>query len=74
MDFPLLHAAAARQPLFLHRPDEVRAFEDMRSKGLVAGTVRGDAHGRPCAVLYCLTPDGRALLAMTRFMATASTR
>lgn len=50
------------QPLHLHLPDDINAFEDLRRSGLVAGTLLAPQD----AVIYSLTPDGRALLALRK--------
>ncbi|MET1114897.1 MAG: hypothetical protein ABWY08_08070 [Comamonas sp.] len=62
MKYRLLEVASGTQPLHLHLPEEISAFEDLRSSGLVAGTIRAPAD----AVIYSLTPDGRAVLALRR--------
>ena len=62
MKYRLLEVASGTQPLHLHLPEEISAFEDLRRSGLVAGTIRAPAD----AVIYSLTPDGRALLALRK--------
>ncbi|MCD2514374.1 hypothetical protein [Comamonas endophytica] len=62
MKYRLLEVASATQPLHLHLPEDISAFEDLRRDGLVAGTLLAPAD----AVIHSLTPDGHALLALRR--------
>lgn len=66
MKYRLLEAASGTQPLYLDLPEEISAFEDLRSGGLVAGTVQTLANTCRKATIYSLTPDGYAVLALRK--------
>lgn len=66
MKYRLLETASATQPLHLHLPEEISAFEDLRSDGLVAGTLQTQTDACQQAVIYGLTPDGHAVLALRK--------
>lgn len=66
MKYRLLEAAAHAQPLHLHLPEEICAFENLHRDGLVAGTLRTLEGAVRNAVIYGLTPDGHALLALRK--------
>lgn len=66
MQYRILEAAAHAQPLHLHLPEEICAFENLRRDGLVAGALSTPAGAVPNAIIYGLTPDGRAVLALRK--------
>ena len=70
MKYRLLEAASARQPLHLHLPEEIREFEELRRTGLVAGTILASAS----AIIYNLTPDGHAVVALRKCRLTRKPR
>lgn len=70
MEYTLLkRAAQAPGALFLHEPAEIDAFRVLLKRGLVAGEIHSPSGKTEYAVIHCLTPDGRALLALQEFVA-----
>lgn len=62
MKYRLLEVASGTHPLHLHLAEEISAFEELRRSGLVAGSLLTPAN----AIIYSLTPDGHALLALRK--------
>ncbi len=75
MQYKLLRrAAVSPEALVLRDDSEIQAFHVLLSKGLVAGLLHRP-EGQPMyAVIHCVTPDGRALLSLTEFVARARLR
>lgn len=65
MKYRLLEVASGTQPLHLHLPEEIHAFEDLRRNGLVAGTLQTLADTQK-ATIFRLTLDGHAVLALRK--------
>lgn len=66
MDYTILRKAAGSDAaLFLYEPSEIAACTDLLNKELVSGAVHRPLDGVEYAVIYCATPDGRALLALS---------
>lgn len=65
MKYRLLEVAARTHPLQLHLPEEISAFEDLHRSGLVAGVIQTLAEVQN-AVIYSLTLDGHAVLALRK--------
>ncbi len=72
MQYKLLQRAAASSGALILRDDpDIQAFDVLLSKGLIAGLLHRP-EGQPMyAVIHCVTPDGRALLSLTEFVARA---
>ena len=73
MDYAILErAAGSPDGLFLHNPAEIAVFHSLVEQGLIKGHVYRPRAQAPYAVVHCLTPDGRALLALRDYTARAS--
>lgn len=64
----LYQAAQSPDGLFLHAPAEIAVFQSLQQKELVTGSVHRPRLQPPYAVVHCVTPDGRALLALLAFL------
>ena len=65
----LQRAADTPEGLILLGPIEIAVFEELVKRDLIKGAVHRPV-GKPAyAVVHCLTPDGRALLAFREFSA-----
>lgn len=65
-------AAEAPEGLILRDPVEIAVFEELVKRDLIKGAVHRPV-GKPAyAVVHCLTPDGRALLALRDYAARHS--
>lgn len=72
MEYTLLRRAAeSAEGLILHDTAEIQAFQLLLNKGLVAGRHHTPEDRPAYAVIHCLTPDGRAMLSLTEYVARA---
>jgi len=69
MQYDILYQAAqSPDGLFLHTPAEIAVFQSLQQKELVSGSVHKPRLQPPYAVVHCVTPDGRALLALLDYL------
>ncbi|RYF02389.1 MAG: hypothetical protein EOO32_00260 [Comamonadaceae bacterium] len=73
MDYTILEKAA-RTPdgLFLYDPAEIEVFQSLLERDLIKGSLHRPRLEAPYAVVHCLTPDGRAFLALRDYVARVS--
>lgn len=61
----LKKAAESEAALFFYEAAEIATCDELLEKELVSGAVHRGPDGAGYAVIYCATPDGRALLALS---------
>lgn len=73
MDTRLLETvAASTASVILHGGEDINTFVSLLERNLVTGILHTPSAGRTYAEVHGLTPDGKALLALRKFAASAT--